>query len=304
VSNIERAARFLASGIALSKSRKFAILKAALGQGGALSKNGRRKMTESRYGDVSVALKDYVATVEIHRPPHNFFDVQLIRDLANAFNALDEDAACRASMLCAEGRSFCAGANFANRAATGVEAGTEKRNPLYSEAVRLFSCKKPMVGAIQGPAIGGGLGLALVPDFRVASPEARFAANFVKIGFHPGFGLTYTLPRLIGVQRANLMFLTGRRISGEEAFAWGLADVLVEPERLREEAAKLAAEIAENAPLAVNSTRATVRRGLAEAVQAQTDIEFVEQDWLMRTEDHREGIKAVAERRPGRFVGR
>jgi enoyl-CoA hydratase/carnithine racemase len=288
----------------LSKTRKFAILKAARGQSRVLSKNGRSKMTESRYGDVSVAVKDYVATVEIHRPPHNFFDVQLIRDLANAFNALDEDAACRGSVLCAEGRSFCAGANFANRAATGVEAGTEKRNPLYSEAVRLFSCKKPLVGAIQGPAIGGGLGLALVPDFRVASPEARFAANFVKIGFHPGFGLTYTLPRLIGVQRANMMFLTGRRITGEEAFAWGLADVLVEPERLREAAIKLAAEIAENAPLAVNSTRATVRRGLAEAVQAQTDIEFVEQDWLMRTEDHREGIKAVAERRPGRFVGR
>ena len=261
-------------------------------------------MVEPKYGDVSVTLDGNVATVEIHRPPHNFFDVQLIRDLANAFNALDEDAACRASVLCAEGRSFCAGANFANRSATGVEAGTEKRNPLYSEAVRLFSCKKPMVGAIQGPAIGGGLGLALVPDFRVASPEARFAANFVKIGFHPGFGLTYTLPRLIGVQRANLMFLTGRRISGEEAFAWGLADVLVEPERLREAATKLAAEIAENAPLAVNSTRATVRRGLAEAVQAQTDIEFVEQDWLMRTEDHREGIKAVAERRPGRFIGK
>ena len=261
-------------------------------------------MTEARYGDVSVAVKDHVGTVEIHRPPHNYFDVQLICDLANAFGALDEDAACRASVLCAEGKSFCAGANFANRAATGVEAGTEKRNPLYSEAVRLFSSTKPIIGAIQGPAIGGGLGLALVPDFRVVCPEARFAANFVKIGFHPGFGLTYTLPRLIGVQKANLLFLTGRRINGEEAYAWGLADVLVEADRLRETATKLAAEIAENAPLAINSTRATVRRGLAEAVQAQTDLEFIEQDWLMRTEDHREGIKAVAERRPGRFVGR
>jgi len=138
----------------------------------------------------------------------------------------------------------------------------------------------------------------------VVSPEARFAANFVKIGFHPGFGLTYTLPRLIGVQKANLMFFTGRRITGDEAFAWGLADILAEPERLRAAATELAAEIAENAPLAVNSTRTTVRRGLVEAVQAQTDIEFVEQDWLMRTEDHREGIKAVAERRPGRFVGK
>jgi enoyl-CoA hydratase/carnithine racemase len=261
-------------------------------------------MTESRYGDVSVGVKDYVAQVEIHRPPHNFFDVQLIRDLAEAFNALDADSACRVSVLSAEGKSFCAGANFANRAATGVEPGKARSNPLYSEAVRLFGCKKPMVAVIQGPAIGGGLGLALVADFRVVSAEARFAANFVKIGIHPGFGLTHTLPRLIGYQRANLMFLTGRRVSGEEAFAWGLADMLVEPDRLRVAATELAAEMAENAPLAVVSTRATVRRGLAEAVKAQTDIEFVEQDWLMHTEDHREGIKAVAERRPGRFMGK
>src|SRR5580693_8371678 len=201
-------------------------------------------MTESRYGDVSVAVKDYVATVEIHRPPHNFFDVQLIRDLANAFNALDEDSACRASVLCAEVRSFCAGANFANRAATGVEAGTEKRNPLYSEAVRLFSCKKPIVGAIQGPAIGGGLGLALVADFRVASPEARFAANFVKIGFHPGFGISYTLPRVVGEQRAALMCLTGRRVKAEEALAWGLVEEVVPLDQLRATALQLANEIA------------------------------------------------------------
>ena len=261
-------------------------------------------MTQSTYGDVTVTLQDYVAQVEIHRPPHNFFDVQLIRNLAEAFNTLDEDSACRASVLCAEGKSFCAGANFANRAATGVEPGTAKNNPLYSEAVRLFSCKKPMIAAVQGPAIGGGLGLAVVADFRVVSPEARFAANFVKIGIHPGFGLTYTLPRLIGPQKANLLFFTGRRITGEEALAWGLADSLVEPNRLRAAATELAAEIAENAPLAVLSTRTTVRRGLAEAVKAQTDIEFIEQDRLMHTEDHREGIKAVAERRPGRFVGR
>jgi enoyl-CoA hydratase/carnithine racemase len=261
-------------------------------------------MSDARYGDVTVSVAGYVAQVEIHRPPHNFFDVQLIRNLAEAFNSLDNDSACRASVLAAEGKSFCAGANFANRAATGVEPGTAKGNPLYSEAVRLFSCKKPLVAAVQGPAIGGGLGLALVADFRVVSPEARFAANFVKIGIHPGFGLTYTLPRLLGHQRANLMFLTGRRITGEEAFAWGLADLLVAPEQLRAAASQLAAEIAENAPLAVISTRATVRRGLAEAVKAQTDIEFVEQDWLMRTEDHREGIKAVAERRTGNFAGR
>jgi enoyl-CoA hydratase/carnithine racemase len=261
-------------------------------------------MTEAKYGDVSVAMKGNVATVEIHRPPHNYFDVALIKDLVSAFDTLDNDMDCRASVLCAEGKSFCAGANFANRTPVGAEPGQAGGNPLYSEAVRLFSCKKPIVAAIQGPAIGGGFGLALVADFRVASPDARFAANFVKIGFHPGFGLTHTLPRLIGHQKAALMFLTGRRITGAEALEWGLADVLAEPDKLREAAATLAAEIAENAPLAILSTRGTIRRGLAEAVKAQTDIEFIEQSRLMKTEDHKEGIKAVAERRPGRFVGR
>jgi enoyl-CoA hydratase/carnithine racemase len=261
-------------------------------------------MTEAKYGDVSVAMKDHVAQVEIHRPPHNFFDVALIKDLVGAFDALDKDVDCRASVLSAEGKSFCAGANFANRQPVGAEPGQRGGNPLYSEAVRLFSCKKPIIAAVQGPAIGGGLGLALVADFRVACPEARFAANFVKIGIHPGFGLTYVLPRLIGQQKANLLFLTGRRIDGKEAFEWGLVDVLVEQDKLREAATALAAEIAENAPLAIFSTRATVRAGLAEAVKAQTDIEFREQSWLMGTEDHREGVKAVSERRLGRFVGR
>jgi len=160
------------------------------------------------------------------------------------------------------------------------------------------------VAAIQGSAVGGGLGLALVADFRVVSPEARFAANFTKLGIHPGFGLTYTLPRLIGPQRASLMFYTGRRIPGEQAVEWGLADVLAQADRLRDTAKDLAREIAESAPLAVRSTRATMRRGLADAVRAQTDHEFAEQSWLIRTEDHQEGVRAVAERRPGRFQGR
>src|ERR1700733_6910362 len=177
-------------------------------------------------------------------------------------------------------------------------------NPLYVEGVRLFRCKKPVVAAIQGAAIGGGFGLALVTDFRVATADARFAANFVKLGIHPGFGLTYTLPRLIGVQKASLMFYTGRRVTGEEALAWGICDFLAEPDKLRNEANALAMEIAEGAPLALLSTRATMRQGLADAVKAQTDHEFKEQSWLFRTEDHREGVKAVTERRPGKFVGK
>lgn len=260
-----------------------------------------------KYGDATVELtKDYVATVEIRRPPHNYFDDALIRSLADAFEALDRNPDCRAILLAAEGKSFCAGANFQSRPESNpLNQGqtTSGHNPLYLEAVRLFRCAKPVVAAIQGAAIGGGLGLALVADFRVASPEARFAGNFVKIGIHPGFGLTYTLPRLIGPQRAALMFLSGRRIDGETAVAWGLADQLATPEKLRADAHALAAEIAENAPLAVVSTRATLRNKLADLVEAQTHHELAEQTRLMKTADHREGVKAVAERRPGQFTG-
>ena len=261
-------------------------------------------MTDYQYGDVSVGQDGHVALIEIHRPPHNHFDAQLIQELADAFEAMDKDAECRAIVLASEGKSFCAGADFHSTAAGKGDEVASTTSKLYQNAVRLFACAKPIVAAIQGAAIGGGFGLALVADFRVVSSDARFGANFVKLGIHPGFGLTYTLPRIIGIQKATLLFYTGRRITGEEAVAWGLGDVLAEPDRLREEAVKLASEIAENAPLAVQSTRATLRRGLADAVRAQTDHEHAEQSLLFQTEDHREGVQAVKERRPGQFKAR
>jgi enoyl-CoA hydratase/carnithine racemase len=261
---------------------------------------------KSKYGDVSVALDAHVATLEIDRPPNNHVSVDLMRDLADALLDLDAEGDCRAVLLVTAGRVFCGGADLVTPAAaaqSGVSDAAVTGNPLYVEAVRLFSNKKPIVAAVQGAAIGAGLGLALVADFRVAAPEARFAANFVKLGFHPGFGLSHTLPRLVGQQRAALMALTGRRIPGEEALAWGLADEVVALDELRATARRLAREIAENAPLAVQSTRGTLREGLAEAVKAMTDQEFVEQSWLRKTADYREGVRAVAERRPGAFVG-
>ncbi len=252
--------------------------------------------------ELGVELANAVATVEIRRPPHNFFDLALIRQLAAAFEALDRDPACRAIVLAAEGKSFCAGADFSDASRlTGEGAGNTTH--LYVEAVRLFACRKPVVGAIHGAAVGGGLGLALVPDFRVACPEARFSANFTRLGFHPGFGLTVTLPALIGPGKAALMFYTGRRVKGEEALAMGLADVLVPQAEVRNAALALAREIAECAPLGVMATRATLRAGLAERVRAATVHELAEQTRLRRTQDFREGVKASAERRTPKFIG-
>jgi enoyl-CoA hydratase/carnithine racemase len=261
------------------------------------------------FKDIGVDLDaSMVATIEIRRPPHNFFDIDLIREIADACEALDSDPACRAVVLAAQGSAFCAGAKLGDGAdvqdvlVKKSEAG--RTGHLYIEAVRLFRTAKPMVGAIHGPAVGGGLGLALVPDLRVTCPEARFCANFTRLGFHPGFGLTHTLPALIGPSTAAMMLYTSRRIPGDEAVRIGLADVLVPQAEVRAAAHRLAAEIAENAPLGVVETRATLRAGLADRVRAATDIELEKQTRLRRTEDFREGVDAVNGRRTPRFHGR
>jgi len=257
--------------------------------------------------DIGVSRDGYVATVEMRRPPHNFFDSELIAEIGEAFEELDGDLGCRAIVLAAEGRSFCAGADFSKRIETGtVSEGSRSTagRHLYKEGIRLFRAKKPIVAAVHGAAVGGGLGLALVADFRVTCQEARFSANFNRLGFHPGFGLTATLPRLVGAQQAALLFYTGRRISGDEAVRIGLADLLAPLAEVRSAAQALALEIAQSAPLAVMATRETLRRGLCDNIEAATERELVEQDWLRRTEDFQEGVKAMAERRLPNFQGR
>lgn len=256
------------------------------------------------YGDhVSVALDGrHVAVVDIDAPPVNFVNAELIRDLADALEALDGENDCRAVVLATTGKVFCAGADL--EAPAGPGGAMSAISPLYDEAIRLFGVATPIVTAVQGAAVGAGLGLALVSDFRIAAPEARFSANFVKLGFHPGFGLTHTLPRLIGAQRAGLMFLTGRRIKAEEALAWGLVDQVVPMKEIRSAALTLAREIAENAPLAILATRKTLRGEMAAKVREATAHEFEQQSILRVTEDFAEGVRAVAERRPGNFAGR
>lgn len=250
---------------------------------------------------IGVTRHDHVATVVIDRPPHNHVNAALVNALAEVFEELDHDHETRAIVLATAGKVFCGGADLSGDKPLVDETGESETPALYRGAVRLFAARKPVVAAVQGAAVGAGLGLALVADFRVAAPEARFSANFVTLGFHAGFGITHTLPRIVGGQHASLMLLTGRRVKAEEALRFGLVDEIAPLAEVRGAAQRLAAEIAANAPLGVEATRATLRADLAEAVRRQTEHERAEQDRLMQTADFREGVRAVAERRPGRF---
>jgi enoyl-CoA hydratase/carnithine racemase len=246
---------------------------------------------------VTVDVAEHVATVEIHRPPHNWFDISVMTELADAVLGLDDDAECRAIVLCSEGKNFCAGADI-----SGTDV-IENTALLYDQAVRLFSGRKPIVAAVQGAAVGGGLGLSLVADFRVATPETRFSCNFARLGFHPGFGISVTLPPVVGQQRALELMYVGGDVRGDDALRIGLADRIVPGDGLREGAVALASEIAASGPLAVVAIRQTMRGDLAERVRAATRHEQREQQTLRATADFQEGVAASSERRPPQFQG-
>ena len=174
---------------------------------------------------------------------------------------------------------------------------------LYHEAQRLVQTRKPIVAAVHGSAIGAGLGLALVADFRVTCKEARLAANFCALGYHPGFGMTVTLPRVVGHQKAKWLFLTGRRVPGDEAVEMGLADRLVAQDQVRQVATEMAAELATSGPLAVQAARETLNGDLFAAFRAATEREAFQQNMLRETNDFKEGVKAGFDRREPMFTG-
>ncbi len=240
-----------------------------------------------------------IGTVTFRRGRHNYFNVELLNTLADTFEQLASDR-CRVIVLVSSGRHFCAGADFGSSdpAPPGAQS-----SPIYAVVPRLFSQPVPIVAAVEGAAIGGGLGLALVADFRVACPETRFGANFAKLGISQGFALSLTLPRLIGLQRASELFYTGRTVHGREALAIGLCDTLVEHDQLNHEAQALAQQIASSAPLAVAAIRRTLRGDLASHVSETLRAEWTDQTALKLTADFREGVRASKARQPPVFRG-
>ena len=238
-------------------------------------------------------VADRVALLELRRPPHNFVDEEVLTELADALLAYDDDDEISCVVIAAQGKHFCAGVDLRGIGAAGIRR-------FYRQAIRLFSGRKPVVAAVHGAAVGGGLGLALAADFRVAAPDARLTANFARLGFHHGFGLSVTLPRVVGPQRALELLYTGRSVSGTEALDLGLCDRGADDPRGA--AIAFASEIAASAPLSLPAIRSTMRRSMVAEVSAALDIEANAQAALLGTADFAEGIAASVEKRQPRFT--
>lgn len=260
------------------------------------------KSREVRMSSIQVSQVDKVAVIELNQPPANFFDQEILQAIYDTVVDLSGNDQCRAVVLCSAGKHFCAGANFAEGGLG--EARVQWSRELYQTAITLFELELPIVAAVQGSAVGGGLGLACAADFRVAAPSTRFHANFAALGFHQGFGLSITLPRIVGEQAAADMLLTARRVTGEEGHRIGLVDRLVAEDQIRDEAMALAQQIASLAPIAVQSMRRTLRGELAAEVRTVLQHELTEQAQHWATEDCAAGIAANLRRETAVFHGR
>lgn len=254
-------------------------------------------------------VADQIATITLNRPENrNSMTPEVLDGLVNAVSQLRADADVRCVIVTGRGKSFCAGADFKSRANEPKQgdpfvAPQDRFYATYAPFLSMLDIDVPTIAAMQGHAIGGGLGLGIVCDMRVANREARYGANFVRLGLHPGMATTYLLPRLMGVPRAVEFLLTGRIVSGAEAAEAGLVNYAVEAESVLGRAQELAREVAAAAPLAVRWTKHSIYEGLGWDPRSAARREAHVQSRTAETDDAREGISALLGRREPKFQG-
>ncbi|MBI5529445.1 MAG: enoyl-CoA hydratase/isomerase family protein [Deltaproteobacteria bacterium] len=255
---------------------------------------------------VLLGVHDGVATVTLNRPDRlNAIDLPTLEALCAALDRAAADSDVRCVVFAGAGRAFCAGAD---------QAEMVPRSPLEWERIveryldpirRISTMDQPVIARLHGDAVGGGLGLALACDYRIAARGVRLCAPFVKIGL-AGCDMSagYFLPRLVGLGRATDLTMSGRFVGAEEAERIGLVTRTVEPEALDGAVAELAGALAASPPRAMAFTKRAIRRSLDRGMTAEFDYEVHAQVQCLQSGDHREALSAFREKRPGRFGGR
>ncbi len=253
---------------------------------------------------------DRIATITLNRPENrNSMTNEVLEGLLEAVGEVRRDDDVRCLVVTGSGKSFCAGADFKSQVQRSEQVGPrklphERSFAMYSPFLSLLDVEVPVIGALNGHAIGGGLGLALVCDIRVANRDARYGANFVRLGLHPGMATTYLLPRLVGLPRAAELLLSGRVITGAEAAEYGLVNHAVEADQVAGRAREIATEIASAAPIAVRMCKQSLYQNVDWDPVRAARAEAHAQSRTLETEDSQEGIRALLEKRPPEFKAR
>ena len=250
-----------------------------------------------------------IATITLNRPDRlNAISVEMLDALSQALVEADQDRAVRVIVITGAGKGFCSGLDLKDvgRGGIGSNAGDfparfDLRN---APPIVLHQLDTPTVCALNGAAAGYGMDLALGCDIRIASDRSKLAAAFTRRGVLPESGGTWLLPRLLGWAKACEVAFTGRTLSAEECLELGLVNRVVPHELFEKEVAALAAEIASNAPLAVQATKRMMRLGLEDSFESNVHQVYLQLLPLFRSRDFQEGVAAFLERREPRFEGR
>jgi enoyl-CoA hydratase/carnithine racemase len=253
-----------------------------------------------------------IATLTLNEPDRrNPFSPALVDAFTERVAEIKSRKDIRVVVVTGAGKAFSAGADFATMPTLAARSGLDgilgihaAIETLYAAFVSLDSIEVPTIAAVNGAAIGGGFGLALLCDVRFVATDAKLAVNFARLGIHSGLAITDLLPRAVGYSNAADLLLSGRRILGDEAVRMGFAREAVDADQVLPRALELAGEMAACAPLAVRSIKKTLRATTGRDLSPTLAKESMAQALLMQSKDAQEGIKAMMSRRPPEFEGK
>jgi enoyl-CoA hydratase/carnithine racemase len=255
-----------------------------------------------------------IVTLTLNRPEsRNAMSPEMGDEIVRATAMIRDNREARVLVVTGAGKAFSSGGNLSMLARDagvplpeGSDAPTMAGSPrdFYARYLSIRQVGIPTIAAINGHAIGAGMCFALACDLRICAAEAKMGMTFTKLGIHPGMGATFLLPRLIGTSRACELFFTGRVIDAVEADRLGIVTRVVPGGELNASVTALAREIASAGPVAVRMVKRAIYRGVEHTLDEMLDFEALQQSVTFTTEDAREGVTAIMEKREPRFVGR